>query len=214
MSLYANICVTVTRYPINKWFGTCPKCHCKRGVTVNGVTVSGEVCILNSHFICIILYLYVQKAYRSLPRMSLYEIFTLNVAHCIHIYPNFETETHFNANFIRILSEIYSKVVIVALFFIPSSLRKCRASSPLSKFCCRSSVRTSEFGADGEKRKKFEPRVPSRADVASFVGTVAPLGNFSLPCIFARSQFSIVFPNSWFLSRRLSRHRDCSDAFG
>ena len=94
--------------------------------------------------------------------MSLYEIFTLNVAHCIHIYPNFETETRFNANFIRILSEIYSKVVIVALFFIPSSLRKCRASSPLSKFCCRSSVRTSEFGADGEKRKKFEPRVASR----------------------------------------------------
>ena len=28
----------------NRPFGTCQNCHCKRGVTVTGVTVSGEIC--------------------------------------------------------------------------------------------------------------------------------------------------------------------------
>ena len=38
--------VTVTRGSLvtNRSFGTCQKCHCKRGVTVNSVTVSGEIC--------------------------------------------------------------------------------------------------------------------------------------------------------------------------
>ena len=31
VSLKANICVTVTRCSINRWFGACLKCHYKRG---------------------------------------------------------------------------------------------------------------------------------------------------------------------------------------
>ena len=31
---------------INGWFGNCQNCHCKRGVTVTSVTVSGEVCTI------------------------------------------------------------------------------------------------------------------------------------------------------------------------
>ena len=39
--------VTLSRGSLvtNQSFGTCQKCHCKRGVTVNSVTVSGEICI-------------------------------------------------------------------------------------------------------------------------------------------------------------------------
>ena len=40
--LFSSLRVTLF---INKWFGRFQKCHWKRGVTVNGVTVSGEVCI-------------------------------------------------------------------------------------------------------------------------------------------------------------------------
>ena len=38
--------VTVTRGSLvpNQSFGTCQKCNCMRGVTVNSVTVSGEIC--------------------------------------------------------------------------------------------------------------------------------------------------------------------------
>ena len=28
----------------NDWFGTCPECHYRQGVTVTGVTISGDVC--------------------------------------------------------------------------------------------------------------------------------------------------------------------------
>ena len=43
---HCNRIVTVTRGSLVRIqsFGTCQKCHCKRGVTVNSVTVSGEVC--------------------------------------------------------------------------------------------------------------------------------------------------------------------------
>ena len=51
--------VTVTRGSLvtNQSFGTCQKCHCKRSVTVNSVTVSGEICTgsfekQNSHRFC------------------------------------------------------------------------------------------------------------------------------------------------------------------
>lgn len=45
---HCNHIVTLTRRSVvlNQSFGTCHKCHCKRGVTVNSVTVSGEICIL------------------------------------------------------------------------------------------------------------------------------------------------------------------------
>ena len=41
-----NQIVTVTRCSLvtNQSFGACKKCHCKQGVTVNSVTVSGEIC--------------------------------------------------------------------------------------------------------------------------------------------------------------------------
>ena len=41
-----NQIVTVTRGHLvtNQSFGTCQKSHCKQGVTVNSVTVSGEIC--------------------------------------------------------------------------------------------------------------------------------------------------------------------------
>ena len=44
-----NQIVTVTRGSsvTNQSFGMCQKCHCKRGVTVNSVTVSGEICTFN-----------------------------------------------------------------------------------------------------------------------------------------------------------------------
>ena len=43
---HCNQIVTVTRGILvtNQSFGTCQKCHCKRGVTLNSVTVSGEIC--------------------------------------------------------------------------------------------------------------------------------------------------------------------------
>ena len=48
---HCNQIVTVTRgsVVINQSFGTCQKCHSKRGVTVNSVTVSGEICIASTH---------------------------------------------------------------------------------------------------------------------------------------------------------------------
>ena len=44
-----NQIVTVSRGSLvtNQSFGTCQKCHCKRGVTVNSVTVSREICSHN-----------------------------------------------------------------------------------------------------------------------------------------------------------------------
>ena len=43
---HCNQIVAVTRGSLvtNLSIWTCQKCHCKRGVTVNSVTVSGEIC--------------------------------------------------------------------------------------------------------------------------------------------------------------------------
>ena len=43
---HCNQIVTVSRGNLltNQSFGTCQKCHCKCSLTVNGVTVSGDVC--------------------------------------------------------------------------------------------------------------------------------------------------------------------------
>ena len=73
---------------------------------------------------------------------------------------------------------------------LPSSLRKCRTSSPLSKFC-----RSSRSATRNSRERNSSPECAGESHTAAAVTVVAPLGNFPLAAAaFLPGRTSRSFP--------------------
>merc|ERR1739842_48924 len=79
VSLYPSFCHSKRGGFITEWFGNCQNCHCKRGVTVNGVTVSGEVCTRKSY--CKLIASYYKKFFIHRARANLRPLLLTKSSH-------------------------------------------------------------------------------------------------------------------------------------